>query len=63
MSYNTSYSYVMMDRKQFEWYQKHCKKNGFPCNYHQVNFDCYGVMIPNKRLEGNIEKVQKVEVK
>lgn len=57
MKYN--YSYVMLDAYQFKKYQKYCERNSLPCNYHQINSDCYGVMIPDKKLEGNIEEVQK----
>lgn len=49
------YSYVMMDANQFERYQRHCKRNGEPCNYHLVNSSTYGVMIANE--QGEKEKV------
>lgn len=39
------YSYIMMDRQQFEHYEKQCKRDGLPCNYNMINSDCYGVMI------------------
>lgn len=45
------YSYVMMDADQFEWYQRHCKRNNLPCNYHLVNSSTYGVMIANEQGE------------
>lgn len=59
MRYN--YSYVMMDTIQFERYQKQCKRDGISCNYNQVGTDCYGVMVANEKMDGNIEKVQEVE--
>lgn len=55
------YSYVMMDANQFEWYQRHCKRNNLPCNYNQISPDCYGVMIGEERKENNIEYVERVE--
>ena len=44
----TIYNYTMMDATSFEKYRKKCERNGEPCNYHQVNADCYGVMIRSR---------------
>lgn len=58
MLYN--YSYIMMDKFQFEKYQKMCKKNGWSCNYNRIGTDCYGVMVSNEKRENNVEEVQKI---
>lgn len=55
------YSFIMMDSEQFVKYKKMCERNNIPCNYNQINSDCYGVMIGEERLENNVELVEEVK--
>lgn len=57
-----TYNYVMMDAKQFAWYEKHCKRNNIKCNYSIINTNCYGVMIAQEKSESKLE-VEKTEDK
>ena len=55
-----NYSYVMMDKEQFEKYQKMCQKNKMPCHYNQINANIYGVMIGEDKHENNVERVKEI---
>lgn len=55
-----TYNYVMMDRIQFEKYERNCKRAGIQCNYNQVGTDCFGVMIRNEKDDKNeLVKIKK----